>query len=187
MQSNLRHIFLEGERIYLRALEEKDLLGNYYQWLNDQEVTLFNSHGRFPNNEKKIKDYFIFTQTASNALILAIIWKENDQHIGNISLQNINWIDRSAEFAILLGDKNYWGKNVGKEAGNLIIKHGFFALNLHRIYCGTSADNIAMQKLAQKLQMKQEGVRREAIFKSGKYVDIIEYGLLKNEYKHEIL
>lgn len=187
MQSSIKHIFLEGKRIYLRALEEKDIFGNYFQWLNDQEVTLFNSHGRFPNNEKKIRDYFLFTQTANNALILAIIWKENDLHIGNISLQNINWIDRNAEFAILLGDKNFWGMNIGQEAGSLIIRHGFNALNLHRIYCGTSSDNIGMQKLAHKLQMKQEGIRKEAMFKNGKYVDIIEYGLLKKNYNDEIL
>jgi len=186
--SQIKHVFLESPRVYLRALEEKDIHGSYFQWLNDKEVTQFNSHGRFPNNEKKIRDYLNFSQTDTNALVLAIIFKENDLHIGNISLQNINWIDRNAEFAILLGDKNYWGKNLAFEASALIVAHGFEVLNLHRIYCGTSSENIGMQKLAEKLQMKREGLRREALFKNGRYVDIIEYGILKKEYiKYEIL
>jgi RimJ/RimL family protein N-acetyltransferase len=65
------------------------------------------------------------------------------------------------------------------EAGTLLINHAFKSLNLHRIYCGTSSDNIAMQKLAIKLGMAQEGLRKEAIYKNGNYSDILEYGLLK--------
>jgi [ribosomal protein S5]-alanine N-acetyltransferase len=179
---DIKHIFLESNQLYLRALEERDLKNEYSQWLNDQEVVQFNSHGRFPTNERKLQDYLHFTQTTNNALILAIIAKDTEMHIGNISLQNINWIDRNAEFAILLGNKKYWGKNIGEEAGKLIVQHGFFVLNLHRIYCGTSSENIGMQKLALKLQMQQEGLRKEAMFKNGKYVDILEYGVLKSNY-----
>jgi RimJ/RimL family protein N-acetyltransferase len=35
-----------------------------------------------------------------------------------------------------------------------------------------------MQKLAEKLGMNLEGIRKEAIFKNGNYCDIHEYGLL---------
>jgi RimJ/RimL family protein N-acetyltransferase len=53
---------------------------------------------------------------------------------------------------------------------------------LHRIYCGTHAQNTGMQKLALKLGMRQEGCRREAILKAGRFADIIEYGILSREY-----
>jgi RimJ/RimL family protein N-acetyltransferase len=111
-------------------------------------------------------------------LILAVLNKSNDKHIGNISLQSINWVDRNAEIAFLLGEIDYMGKGVMFEAGKLLIQHSFNSLNLHRIYCGTSSDNIGMQKLALKLGMFQEGIRKESIFKKGKYFDIIEYGIL---------
>jgi RimJ/RimL family protein N-acetyltransferase len=39
-----------------------------------------------------------------------------------------------------------------------------------------------MQKLAKKMKMLQEGVRRQAMYKMGKHVDIIEYGVLKDEF-----
>ena len=98
-------------------------------------------------------------------------------------MQAINWVSGSAEFAILLGDKSYWKKNVGFEAAKLIVEYGFKRLNLHRIYCGTSAENIGMQKLAAKLNMTEEGRRRGAMFKDGKYIDMLEYGVLKHEYE----
>jgi RimJ/RimL family protein N-acetyltransferase len=84
--------------------------------------------------------------------------------------------------SIVLGDKDYWGKGYAKEAMQLLLEHGFFQMNLHRICCGTAADNVTMQNLAISVGMKKEGRRREAAFKTGSYVDIIEYGLLKREY-----
>ena len=39
-----------------------------------------------------------------------------------------------------------------------------------------------MQKLAESMLMKKEGVRRGAFFVKGKYIDIYDYGLLKKEY-----
>lgn len=82
----------------------------------------------------------------------------------------------------LSGDKTCWGKGYGKEAARLICEHGFQALNLHRISCGTLDNNTAMSKLAESLGMVEEGRRRQAAYKHGRYVDIIEYGVLKSEY-----
>ncbi len=171
-------IFLRGENIYLRQLNEKDIEGNYRFWLNDGDIVKDNSHGRFPLSPQRLLSYINSAVESNDILVLAVVEKTHNEHIGNISLQNISWIDRNAEISFLLGEKNYWGKGVMHEAGILLIQHGFKTLNLHRIHCGTSSKNIGMQKLAEKLGMTQEGVRKEAIYKEGQYYDIIEYGIL---------
>lgn len=178
----MRYPFLVGEEIYLRGLSEKDLEGNYIQWFNDAEVCKYNSHHVFPYYRENAENYIKNTFNTQTAIVLAIILKENDLHIGNVSLQDINYINRSAELAVLLGEKDYWGKGCSKEAALLIMRHGFMELNLYRIYCGTSADNISMQKLALSLGMTEEGRRRGALFKHGRYVDIVEYGILSDEF-----
>ena len=175
-------VFLKGPRIHLRALMEKDLTPDYLQWLNDEEVCRSNSHAIFPNTEQKMKAYFDSLKNGTPQVVLAIIHTESGKHIGNVSLQNISWISQSAEFAILLGDKEFWGGGYGVEAAKLIVEYGFTRLNLHRIYCGTFEDNEGMLKLAAKLKMTQEGVRREAVYKNGAYHTIIEFGVLKSEY-----
>lgn len=177
-----KEIFLRGESVNLRPLHEVDIDGNYAKWLNDPEITAYNSHGRFPMTVEKLKEFVRSTHSSNSSMVLALIDKESNEHIGNISLQGINWIDRNAEIAFLLGEKKFWGKGVMNEAGLLLIQHGFKALNLHRVYCGTSAMNLGMQKLAVKLGMQQEGVRKEALYKNGKYIDIIEYGII-NPYE----
>lgn len=181
----MHNIFLQGESIYLRPLEEEDLTMEYVSWLNDTAVCEFNSHAVFPYTKEKMDAYYDYLQkTQSTNIVLAIIDKNNLTHIGNISLQNIDWINRSAEYAILLGNKSYWGIGVASEASILICDYGFTRLNLHRIYCGTSSKNIGMQKLANKMHMSQEGIRKQAIFKNGEYIDIVEYGVLKNDFKN---
>lgn len=177
-----KDIFLNGDTISLRALNEKDIEGNYRYWLNDQEVIKYNSHGRFPVTPEKLLDFVKTAHRSNKEIVMAVVDNTTDKHIGNISLQSINWIDRNGEIAFLLGEKDFWGRGVMYEAGKLLIEHGFKALNLHRIYCGTSAENSGMQKLAEKLGMEKEGIKKEAIFKDGKYRDIVEYGILnRNE------
>jgi len=180
----MMNAFLIGNSLYLRPLQEADADGDYVGWLNDPVVCAHNSHHIFPYNKNKALAFIESTQTATDKIVLAVCLKKNDLHIGNISLQQIDLVNRSAEFAILLGNRQYWGKGVGKEAGQLLLKHGFMELNLHRIGCGTSAENTGMQRLALSLGMQEEGRRRGASYKQGKHVDIIEYGILEEDFNH---
>lgn len=176
-------LFLVGNDIYLRSLVESDAEGPYPTWFNDQEACRGNSHHVFPYTRDAAISYINQANQTHENLILAIVSREDDQHIGNIALQHIHPIYRSAELSIIIGEKQYWGKGVGKEAGRLICDHGFQALNLHRIGCGTFENNVAMQRLATYLGMVKEGVRRQAAFKEGKYIDVIEFGVLRHEYE----
>jgi ribosomal-protein-alanine N-acetyltransferase len=173
-----KDIFLKGNIVYLRPLNEADILGKYRYWLNDPEIVQHNSHGRFPMTPEKLLIFVELAKQSNTSLVLAVVDLVTDDHIGNISLQAINWIDRNAEIAFLLGEKDFWGKGIMLDAGALLLQHGFNTLNLHRIYCATSFENKGMQRLAEKLGMVLEGRRKEAIFKKGNYHDIIEYGIL---------
>lgn len=179
---SVKHSFLLGDRVYLRGLNENDLKGNYVEWFNDAEVCQHNSHHIFPYTRANAEEYFNNIQNSKDTLVLAVILKENDLHIGNVSLQRIDYLSNSAEFAILIGEKDQWGKGYSKEAAMILLLHGFNSLNLNRIYCATTKDNVAMQKLAEYLGMKMEGLRRQAVWKNGKYRDVLEYGVLKNEF-----
>jgi RimJ/RimL family protein N-acetyltransferase len=175
--------FLRGDRIFLRPLEEADCDGPYPGWFSDPEVCRFNSHHLFPYSREEALDYVRGSQRSRTELVLAIVEVASGKHIGNIALQAIDYINRNAEFAILLGDRTSWGKGYSKEAGLLLLKHGFDEINLHRIYCGTHVENIPMQRLAAALYMQREGVRRDALFKNGEYAAVIEFGVLAGEFR----
>ncbi len=178
----MKQPFLIGERVYLRSLLPEDAQGNYVNWLNDEEVCRYNSHHVFPYPPSSAEEYIRAMANNRQAITLAVCLKDTDEHIGNITLNRIEPISRQAEFAIVMGEKQHWGKGYSKEAAYLLCDHGFKTLNLNRIHCGTAEDNIAMQKLAAYLGMKEEGRRRQAHFKNGRYVDLVEYGVLRDEF-----
>ncbi len=169
---------LETKRLYIRPLKESDAMGNYPNWFNDKEVCKYNSHGDTLYTQDMAKKYIQTVNNDDRYQIFAIIDKATQKHIGNISLQSIDKKNKNAEFAIILGEKEFWNKGYAYEASKLILEYGFTTLLLHRIYCGTSILNLPMQKLALKLGFTQEGVLKEAMVKKQTFFDLIIYGII---------
>lgn len=174
--------FLETNRLILEPLSQKHLSDTYVSWLNDREVCKYNRHCTIPNTKEKTLAYIDSLKNNSSSIVFAIMEKETSLHVGNIALQNIDFINSNADISIIIGEKSAWGKAYATECYKVIIHYAFYTLNLHRVYIGTHKKNIAMQKVAQKLGMRHEGTKKEAIFKDGQYFDILLYGLLKDEY-----
>jgi len=167
--------FLEGDRLYLEPLSWKHRSNRYLQWLNDPVVCRDNSHAVFPYDQEEMERYLKYAASSRNEIIFAIIYKKKKRHVGNISLGHISWTDRSADIAILIGEKAVWGKGIGREACGLVMDYGFGVLNLHRISIGTTARNTSMVRIAERLGMKREGRLRDALFKDGQYLDLVKY------------
>lgn len=174
--------FLEGKRIGLRALVEADTDGNYQNWFHDSDVCMYNSHHRYVMSRRELLEYCRKSQEIKDAVILAVELKETKVHIGNIALQRIHYIDRSAEIAFIFGEKEYWKQGYATEAAAMLIDHAFGQLGLQRIYFGTAKENAGMQRLGEKLCFQREGIRRNAFYKNGAFHDIYEYGLLRQEW-----
>jgi len=170
---------------YVRSLAESDLDGAYPGWFEDQEVCQYNSHGKFFKTRASFIEY-LNGLNRQDRIVWAICHNE-DGHIGNASLQDISVINRTAEFAILLGDKRHWGKGVGLLVGKKLLEHGFNKLNLERVYCGTAITNEGMIKLADALGMVLEGTRRQHLYLEGSRVDVLEYGILRDEFEQSSL
>ena len=175
--------FLKGADVSLRPLCLEDAEGPYPEWFNDPEVCRGNGHHFFPYLEQDARAFIEAAQDFSHRLIFAMQLNEDNRHIGNIELGKIDWIAHSAEYAIVLGDRDAWGRGLSKQASTLLLDHAFFSLNLHRVHCGTFANNDAMIRLAAFMGMREEGRRRQAIYKDGQYRDLLLFGVLRDEYE----
>jgi len=164
---------------YVRMLRDEDLLGPYPSWFEDQEVCLFNSHGKFFKTQDDFHTY-LDSLSGEDQVVWAIC-HTTDGHIGNVSLQGISFIHRHADFGIIIGDKNHWGRGVAFLATKALFRHGFNKLNLERIWCSAAFPNLAMRKLAKRLGMVEEGCRRAHLYLNGEWVDMVEFGLLRCE------
>ena len=179
--------FIKGENINLICLNE-DVINNsnWYNWFNDEVNTDTMQQHYFPNTkEKQLNFYKSQIENNSSKIQLGILHSKDNILIGVISLSNINYLNRSAEFGVLVGEKKYKNFNYFIEAARLIINHGFETLNLNRISSGTIVKEIDTM-FCKVLGFTHEGIFKEAVFKNGKYVDVYSHALLKKNYTKKI-
>ncbi len=174
--------FLENDKIGLRSLSMFDVENSYYEWLNDTEICRYNSHHVIPMTREKAEKYVESINQSSSDIVLAVITKNEKEHIGNISLQKIDMFSRQAEIAFLFGNKEYSNKGYATMAAFLLIDHAFTAMGLNRLYFGTMVENVRMQRVGEKCFFKKVGCRRQAIYKNGAYHDIFDYDLLVEDW-----
>lgn len=176
-------IFIEGKKIYLRAFNEKDVNENYIKWINSQKLSNHIEANRFPNTLSDLKQYYVKQKKSKNSVLLAICLKKNNQHIGNCSLTNIDWINRRAQYGRLIGIKNSNTKGCGTETLKLLQEYAFNKLNLNSIWTGVSEKNLASIKSNLKAGMKKVGNFPESIFYSGKLVGMVCFCITKKQFK----
>jgi len=178
----MHHPFIVGEKIYLRGLEKDDLKGNMFQWANDSEVTHYMVTGARPNSMELLEEEYARLMSSKSDVVLAIIDKETNIHIGNVGLYVINWISRSAEFRIIIGEKEYYNKGYGTEAIKLTVEYGFEKLNLNKVWLGGNAEHIEAIKAYENAGFVREGTLRQEIYRNGMYYDAVRMSILREEY-----
>lgn len=169
--------------IQLRELELADI-SQLNAWRNDKSLvdSLGNNFRYIAEHidENWYKDYI---KNREKQVRLAILTDESKRYVGNVNLTNIHPINASAEFSILIGDESARGKGVGLLATKMILTHGFKNLNLHRIYLTVLVDNQPALTLYEKVGFKRDGIEREAVFKNGKFQDLVCMSMLKHEFQ----
>ncbi|MCS6802858.1 MAG: GNAT family protein [Chloroflexota bacterium] len=175
--------FLRGERIYLRPLEVTDATAEYVRWLNDPEVTRYLEAGKYPATRESVRDYIRSFQGSRTSLAFAIIDRATGRHIGNVTLNHIDPIHRTADTGIMIGCKEFWGRGIAYEAWSLLIRYAFDRLNLRKIVAGAVVENRASIRTLEKLGFRIEGTFREEKWVDGRYVDTVRLGLFREEFR----
>lgn len=176
--------FLISENVYLRTLEKEDA-DIYVSWVQDWElIKNVPTRFRFPFNTVKEKEYIRNLYQSPDNMVLAIMFKQNNKFIGTAGFGDINPINRSAVFGIIIGDKNYRNKGLGLEVVKVMLNYGFSILNFHRIYLEVNADNTPAIKCYEKAGFKIEGRLREDYYFDREYKDKLIMGILKEEFKN---
>ena len=176
---------LRGSKVLLRPIKRSDV-PLFLKWFNDREVTQYLAMylPMTEMGEEKWMQDLATTRANSTALFVIEAFSiDATQPIGSISLNELNPKDRGATFGIAIGDKEYWGQGCGTEAARLLVKYGFEQLNLHRICSAVYSFNERSQRMHKRMGFIEEGRRRKAIFKNGQYWDVVEFGMLSEEWK----
>ena len=176
--------FIPGRNCSLRPLRREDIDGGWMEWFNDPEVTRHMLRGAFPNTHEEQVAFFESVVTGSpNDLVLAIVTEPEGKHVGTLGLHRIDWINRSAEFGMVVGESSARGRGIGKEATWLMCHHGFDRLNLHRIWLGVMASHGAVIRVMSGVGFREEARLREAVWREGQWEDNLIMGMLAGELR----
>ena len=169
-----------NKRVYLRAFEPDDYKTTI-KWRKDDEIWDMLGGTKYFVSEAFEKQWIENTIFNSKDVKLAVCLVENDKHIGNVYMTNINEINRSCVSHVLIGEKEYWGHGYAREALLLAIDYMFNERNIHRIQANVLVSNVASLNMHEKCGYKLEGTLREAVYKNGKYQDQYVLALVKNK------
>ena len=170
---------MQDARITIRKFEKSDI-PKKVEWINNPANNRF-LHYNIPLSVEGTERWFDSHQgetTRYDAVIEA-----DGVPVGTIGLLSIDRKNSKAEYYIAMGETSYKGKGVAKEASKLILAYGFEELGLNRIYLFTEVDNIAAQKLFERVGFKREGILKQDVYSHGAFADRIAYGHLKEEWK----
>lgn len=168
--------------IYLRGFEEEDYI-NINKWRHDPHIQDLVS-ASFKYVPKPMEKEWVRQKMMHNThdIYLAICLIENDEMIGYYSINNINYINRSAEGGGIIIDKKYQDGIVRHEVGILARELVFDHLNLNRYEGKCLIEHTSSRIMMEATGYKLEGIRKEAVYKNGKYHDQCVYSLLRNDY-----
>lgn len=165
--------------IGIRKLTQHDINSTYCAWLNDPDTNRY-LESRFINwNIEMLENYF--HEKEKSEIMLAIIDKNTEIHIGNIKISSIDLIHKRAELGILIGNKDYWGKGVATEAIKLVTNYCFSTLKLHKVTAGAYAENKASIKAFLNNDFIIEGERHEHFISQSKWTSAILLGKINHK------
>jgi len=172
---------LQGERIYLAALERHDckkLYADFEYEFDKPTERLYIGH-----SVEGSDNWFDDIQKVQGKQHVRLgIFLNDGTVIGDVALQDIDEWNRSCSIGIGIAKIKNRRSGYGKEAISLIIDYGFFNIGLERIVAKTLEPNIASQKSFERLGFTLEGTERQAIYFSGKRYNRLNYGLLAEEW-----
>ena len=153
--------------------QNKERLSKYFpKTLNankDLESTTAHVVERIRLTEKKEFFTFVIFDNLSNKIV------------GTIFLKELDWNIPKGEIGFFI-EQNYEGKGIITKSVSLVINHCFDTLDLNKVYMRIAEDNISSKRVAEKNDFKVEGVLRKDFKTSeGELIDVVYYGLLKNE------
>lgn len=188
MIGNAPHANIEGEGVLLGPFE-REQIPLYNRWFNNFE-TLRTQGEPIPKPmslEVTTAWYDSYVLGSSETAWFTVYERAIREPIGWTELKDIDYRNRSAEFAVMIGDPSARGKGNGTETARLMLDYGFTALGLHSIHLYYYEFNPAAQRAYERTGFREYARRRESHLMGGKLWDTVYMECLATEFESPLL
>jgi RimJ/RimL family protein N-acetyltransferase len=149
---------LKTERLVLRQFAETDFAA-LCEIAADPEVLRYRRADVI--SEERTRDFLRHAQTAPLAdpqlnFPFAIVLAESNRLIGECGLTRLE-AEQDEAFLWYSLNRHYWGQGYATEAARALVRFGLIEVGLHRISAGCHAENIASQRVLEKIGFRLAG------------------------------
>lgn len=139
----------EDIKITFRPHDQSDIPYRV-KWLNDREINLYvGGNGESEENTSVEKQQEWFNKYSSNESKKFYTISARMKPIGIVGLSHIDYIKKEASLFIIIGEKEFQSRGIGKKAVKYIIDYGFNILGLSTIVSEVYEKNISAIKCYQ--------------------------------------
>lgn len=173
-------VTLQGQNIYLRALEPEDL-EFIYAIENDENIWEV-SNTITPYSKFLIRQYLENAHQdiyEAKQLRLAICKKDSSDAIGLIDLFDFDAKNKRAGVGIIIQNEMDRSSGFGKEALQLMIEYSFQQLQLHQLFANIGTQNTASLALFTTFGFMEIGVKKDWNFTNNVFHDEAVFQLIK--------
>jgi RimJ/RimL family protein N-acetyltransferase len=180
MDSNL----LTGQLVRLAAMNAEADAEAFARWDVDSEyMRQLDSGPHLPNRAKKVREGIEKEQSEDpNTIGFSVRALADDQLIGFVAFDGINWQHGETFVAIGIGDPAYRGNGYGTDAMRVMLRYGFMELNLNRIQLDAFSYNERAIKSYLKAGFVEEGRQRGMLLRNGRRWDFVYMSVLRDEW-----
>lgn len=175
---------IETDRLLLRPYEDSDLEA-LHAMLSRTDVSryLYSEPMSEEQSRESLKKRRTRTEIRheGDAVGPAVIRKDTGELIGDVLLQWTSEEHKQGEVGYIF-HPDHAGHGYATEAAREMLRFGFEALDLHRIYGRMDGRNTASGRLMERLGMRREAhlVQNELV--KGEWTDEVIYGMLASEW-----
>jgi RimJ/RimL family protein N-acetyltransferase len=181
MSSSEQTPFLKGDIIDLYPLNS-DHVYLYSKWENNPKVRKY-ARTWLPVSVEDSKKYLETGESKTKERIMFEIWyKKNTKPVGYCEIGDIDWFDRRAYIGFLIGEIDYWGKNICSEVVKLLLEYCFNELNLYKITAEALVPNNSSKRCLEKNGFKIEGQVKQEMYVDGEFLDMLRLCIFKDEW-----
>jgi len=108
------------------------------------------------------------------------------EDVGLLSIIRIDNLNKRCEWAYYLASPSVRGKGIGKSVEMNVLEYVFENLNLNKLCCEVLKKNEIVIKIHEKYGSVVEGTRRRHIFKKNDFHDIVEMGILEEDWRKNV-
>lgn len=177
---------LHTERLLLRPLDMSDV-STMHALSNDPEIAanLADMPHPYPREAAEaVVNAMQELAARGEAFAFGVVPAASEaQTLAGVIYLVLNAANQHGEIIYWIG-KPFWGCGYATEAVQAVIKFAFSTLNLHRVHASVFGHNAASVRVMQKCGMQYEGTLKQHELKNGQFVDLLCYGLLRDEWSH---